>query len=295
MKELNIRKDAASIGWMLLLGQIFMQGATLIVMVIGFLMGVKDSLIIGSDIGSFIANFIILGIFYMRRKADIPLFNTTHNNRPLYLCLICTLSVIFINGIVSTLDYITNQKLSISFNDLENTGSIVTNMFLISIFPAVVEEFAFRKVIFGTMRQYGFGIAAIFSSIIFGLLHQNFIQLIFAFGLGMVLCYIYEHTGKLIYCILVHFVNNAYSVILSFAPISASIKIFIEVGIGIIGVITVIILFSTKRINIAMLLRINGVDDKRHLAVQFRECFSRVSIIIFTVFCTVMCIITVMI
>ena len=69
----SLKKDAGAIGWLLLLGQFFMQGAALIVTAIAILFGIEGGLMIGSDVGSFIANFIILGIFWLCRRKEISL------------------------------------------------------------------------------------------------------------------------------------------------------------------------------------------------------------------------------
>ncbi|MBQ8134941.1 MAG: CPBP family intramembrane metalloprotease [Clostridia bacterium] len=45
-------------------------------------------------------------------------------------------------------------------------------------------------------------IAAVTSSLIFGLVHMNFLQLFFAFSMGIILCYLFEATGKIVYCML---------------------------------------------------------------------------------------------
>ncbi|MDD5924289.1 MAG: type II CAAX endopeptidase family protein [Clostridia bacterium] len=85
----------------------------------------------------------------------------------------------------------------------------------ISIVPAFVEEFIFRGAILGVLRKHGDGFAIIMSSILFGLLHGNFVQTPFAFLVGLALAYLTVCSGSMIPAMIVHFVNNAISVVFS--------------------------------------------------------------------------------
>ena len=72
----------------------------------------------------------------------------------------------------------------------------------------VFEEFACRKQIIDRTRQYGEKTAVFLSALVFGLLHQNFFQFFYAFGLGLVFGYIYIRTGRLRYTMLLHGIIN---------------------------------------------------------------------------------------
>ena len=155
-------------------------------------------------------------------------------------------------------------------------------------FPALIEEFAFRKVIFGVMRQYGFWVAAMFSSSMFGLMHQNIIQIVFAFGMGLIFCYLYERTGSIVYCMLLHFINNGVSVALPYISGYNRYGLYIEIIVGIIS-FTIAILgmcYATKKEMIKRWLR--NMDCER-----VRCCFRSVPIILYTVFCIGMSVFTI--
>ena len=51
--------------------------------------------------------------------------------------------------------------------------------------------------------------AAFASSLLFGLIHLNVLQAIFAFALGLVLCYAYERSGSIWTPIFLHTFINA--------------------------------------------------------------------------------------
>ncbi len=89
------------------------------------------------------------------------------------------------------------------------------SMLSISIVPALVEEFIFRGAILGVLRKHGDGFAIIMSSLLFGLLHGNFVQTPFAFLVGLALAYLTVCTGSMVPSMIVHFINNAISVVFS--------------------------------------------------------------------------------
>lgn len=55
--------------------------------------------------------------------------------------------------------------------------------------------------------------AIVVSSLIFGIVHGNWVQAPFAFVVGLALGWVYYHTGSLLPGILMHFVNNSTAVV----------------------------------------------------------------------------------
>lgn len=102
--------------------------------------------------------------------------------------------------------------------DFSNTISTPVEfiLYIIStaIVPAFAEEFAFRGILMGTLRKYGDVFAIIASSVIFGAMHGNTTQALFAFILGLIFAFIDCKTNSIIPSIIVHFINNFYAVIL---------------------------------------------------------------------------------
>ncbi len=81
-------------------------------------------------------------------------------------------------------------------------------IFTLSVMPAIVEEFAFRVVVLGSLRRYSDTFAIFASAALFGLVHGNFIQIPFAFFIGLVFAYITINTGSVIPAMIIHFLNN---------------------------------------------------------------------------------------
>lgn len=79
---------------------------------------------------------------------------------------------------------------------------------LAGILVPILEELLFRRLWFGALRRrYGFWEASLLPSLAFGLIHGAV-----AFGAvflsGMVLCWLYERTGRILAPMLVHVANN---------------------------------------------------------------------------------------
>lgn len=85
----------------------------------------------------------------------------------------------------------------------------------IVIMAPIVEELLFRGAIEGyLLRKWKHPAGAIvFSSLVFGLVHGNWVQAPFAFVIGLALGWMYYRTGSLFPGILMHFVNNSTAVL----------------------------------------------------------------------------------
>lgn len=85
----------------------------------------------------------------------------------------------------------------------------------IVIMAPVVEELLFRGAIEGyLLRKWKHPAGAIvFSSLVFGVVHGNWVQAPFAFVIGLALGWMYYRTGSLLPGILMHFVNNSTAVL----------------------------------------------------------------------------------
>lgn len=82
--------------------------------------------------------------------------------------------------------------------------------------PALFEEFLFRGAIMGSLLKYGKAFAIFTSSIIFGLIHGNLVQIPFAFMVGLVLGFVALETNSIWTSVIIHFLNNLLSVCLEY-------------------------------------------------------------------------------
>ena len=98
---------------------------------------------------------------------------------------------------------------------LEPNSPLACVMCVIStaIIPAICEEFAMRCCSLQLLRKYGKSFAVFAVSIVFGLLHGNVIQFIFAFLVGLVLGLVTVKTDSIVPAVLIHGLNNGVSAI----------------------------------------------------------------------------------
>ena len=87
----------------------------------------------------------------------------------------------------------------------------------VTVFVPIAEELLFRGLVFRLARQaWGALPGAIISAMIFGLAHGEPWYLFGLIGLGLLLAFVYEFTGSLTACIVLHGVHNGISMALMF-------------------------------------------------------------------------------
>ena len=82
----------------------------------------------------------------------------------------------------------------------------------IAIFPALFEEWLFRGIMLRQLiPSVGKWPAVVLSAFVFGLMHLNPAQSVFAFAFGLFVGYAYIQTGSIWFGVLIHMLNNAIS------------------------------------------------------------------------------------
>ncbi len=100
----------------------------------------------------------------------------------------------------------------------EGVFGFLLSVIATAVIPAFMEEFGCRGIMFGIAEKTGgTTFALLVSSAMFGLIHGNFMQIPFAFLVGLILGIIRIKTGSLWICILIHGVNNFVSVCMDYA------------------------------------------------------------------------------
>lgn len=125
------------------------------------------------------------------------------------LCVISNYIVNFITIICKEFGYELTKGENIK---PDSVLACVVAVFATAIVPPVIEEFAMRCCTLGVLKKYGKGFAVVTVSVVFGLLHGNVIQFIFAFLIGLVLAIVTIKTDSILPAILIHAFNNGISV-----------------------------------------------------------------------------------
>ncbi|WP_100489442.1 CPBP family intramembrane glutamic endopeptidase [Sporolactobacillus pectinivorans] len=87
----------------------------------------------------------------------------------------------------------------------------------VSIIGPILEEIVFRKIFFGSLRKkIGFWLAAIISSLVFALMHQDIQHLLVYFMIGVFLCFTYQMTRRIAVNMFMHATMNAVVVLFSY-------------------------------------------------------------------------------
>ena len=168
----------------------------------------------------FFAGIAILSMMLIKHN-DVIFFKVSKPKKNIF-ALICIAFIFFMLSNVLTEMLINNLSLIGINNDfsilLEDyyRGNMIDNLFylvFVAVVPSFVEEYLFRGVILGALRKYGDGFAILISAIMFGIMHGNFVQIPFAFIGGLILGYITVYSGSIIPAMIIHFMNNSFSVI----------------------------------------------------------------------------------
>lgn len=106
----------------------------------------------------------------------------------------------------------------------------------------IQEELMFRGLIYKNIEQrYDIKKATFISSLMFGVMHMNLSQGIFAFLMGIVLAFIYQKTRNIYACIVFHCSTNLFSVLLS----TKTVRSFLEEDVYLLPLVLLCMIAST--------------------------------------------------
>ena len=101
------------------------------------------------------------------------------------------------------------NEISHAASALVDHNTLGTSLFFMAFLPCVIEELAYRGVMFGSFHEAGRLKAILMSGFLFGLMHMNFNQILYAIYLGIVFALLVEATGSLVSTMILHMLFNA--------------------------------------------------------------------------------------
>jgi hypothetical protein len=109
-------------------------------------------------------------------------------------------------------------RLTEAFLGTGGIGGLLVNLLMIGVIAAVGEELIFRGILIRLFREWtrNTHVAVLVSSLLFSALHLQFFGFIPRMVLGIILGYLFVWSGSLWVPILVHFINNATAVTVSY-------------------------------------------------------------------------------
>lgn len=105
-------------------------------------------------------------------------------------------------------------------NALFSPGVIQTTI-CVGFLAPIFEEVLYRGILYGALRKrFSYVASALISSFLFGALHMNLIQFIYAASMGYIFAYFYERTRKILFPILAHIFANCISILVTYTGFS---------------------------------------------------------------------------
>lgn len=89
------------------------------------------------------------------------------------------------------------------------------SLLLMAVSPALLEEISMRGIITTNYRSKSVLTTCVISGFFFGMFHMNINQFLYAFIMGMFMCFVVHVTGSLFSSMIMHFVINASSLTLA--------------------------------------------------------------------------------
>lgn len=189
---------------------------------------------------------LVLFLIYLGAKEKLfksCRFNRIQSNTIAYIVIFSiglTMVILFLMGIFSSLLPSIFESYSIVGNAMLATHNSVLALIIVIVLIPIFEEIFFRGVIFGFLRDnYKFPIALIVQALVFGILHGNLVQSVYAFILGLFLGAIFYYTNSLYASILSHITYNLFGILIlplivsslqGFSPILVNI-IFVAIAL----------------------------------------------------------------
>ncbi len=166
--------------------------------------------------------FAVGGFFLQRihKERDILPLNKPTSKKALVFSVGIGFVALVISNYITTFFVLGAESFGIFFETgevmpVESVSDFFWQLLGTAAVPALVEEFAVRGVIMQSLRKYGDILAIAVSAVLFALLHGNMVQAPFALILGCVIGWLVIVTDSLWTGIAIHFMNNAYAVIMN--------------------------------------------------------------------------------
>lgn len=186
-------------------------------------------------------------VFLLKNKSEItPVFSKprTDPSTTVYYCLFAILLTYVAGAFTSLISSFFEifagvepytPQLGEKYSD--PVSAFIVSIICSCLLPAMCEEFAFRGIIFGTLRRFGDRSAIIVSALLFGLLHGNFVQLPYTFVMGVGLAYITVRTGSIYPAMIVHFTNNTLATVNEWLPDFAGVLSLVLLGLSVFAAV----------------------------------------------------------
>jgi membrane protease YdiL (CAAX protease family) len=162
-------------------------------------------------------------LFFRKRKQELATFVSVRSIHPLCIPVLVVLGLSF-NVIIEFFMALLQQidLLKPLFESYQQHSGIIMNggfwlsLIVIGVIGPIFEEILFRGLVFGEMRKISkVWVALLIQALLFGVIHFNVVQGIYAFLAGLLLGYIYYRSNSIVAPMIMHISINASSVIIT--------------------------------------------------------------------------------
>lgn len=122
-----------------------------------------------------------------------------------FLTLLNAISMLFSTNIING-----------TITNIVDKTPFIFSITAIAFIPCILEESVYRGVFYNVYRKVDIRKGIILSGLLFALLHMNFNQFVYAFAMGVIFALLIEATDSILSSMVVHFVINGNSVVLTY-------------------------------------------------------------------------------
>lgn len=126
---------------------------------------------------------------------------------------VCLVANFITQGVIYLFEFFGYELTTPDSLTVDSPLACVVLVFSTIIAPGLIEEYCLRACTMSALKVHGKAYAVVAVSIVFGLIHGNIIQFVFAFTIGLILGYVTIKTDSIIPAMLIHGLNNSLSVI----------------------------------------------------------------------------------
>lgn len=162
----------------------------------------------------------------------------------LAICMLGNYPAFFLQDLLGFFGYQPTSSVALGG---ENTwASLALEFCSTAVLVPVMEEFAFRGVLFSALRKHGTGFAVVGSALVFSLVHLDASSVLFAFIAGLVFGFLYARTNNLWVTIAIHGLNNGIAVLTGYldllvpesaAELANALFLLVPIGVGLAALV----------------------------------------------------------
>ena len=164
--------------------------------------------------------FVIHLILKKEKIADILPFGITYNREFATTLVMLFIPIMVLGALgINSISAVIQNFLGIEFTStvgnitLKGFNEVFLGVVSVAVVPAIVEETVIRGIVMQPLRKFGDKFAIVASALLFACMHGNMVQIPYTLVGGLLLGYLAVATGSLWPSVILHFVNNLYSVV----------------------------------------------------------------------------------